>query len=83
MRLFRQILCNFQPNQTQINSKITRQQHFAFIYSKIIYGLGAYGYSSASNISKNEIMQTNLLKLILKLNIRTRNNAPYKMMIIL
>ena len=60
-----------------------RELHYGFIYSKIAYGHEVYGYTYVSNVSKVQTMQNKLLKLILKLDIRTRTNTVHKMLNIL
>ena len=60
-----------------------RQLYYGFISSKIAYGLDVYGYTSVSNVSKIQTMQNKFLKLILKLDFRTRTKTVHKMLIIL
>ena len=67
----------------KVTQKVVRQLYYGFIYSKIAYGLEVYGYTSVSNVSKIQTMQNKLLKLILKLDIRTRTNTVLKMLNIL
>ena len=67
----------------KVTQKVVWQLYYGFIFPKITYGLNAYGYTSASNISKIQTMQNKLLKLILKLDIRTRTNAVNKTLKIL
>ena len=50
---------------------IARQLYYAFIYSKIKYGIEVYGAASTTNMEKLQIMQNTLMKLILKLDMRT------------
>ena len=51
--------------------RIARQLYYAFIYSKIKYGIEIYGAANTTNIEKLQIMQNTLMKLILKLDMRT------------
>ena len=67
----------------KVTQKVVRQLYYVFFYSKIAYGLEVYGYTSVSNVSKIQTMQNKLLKLILKLDIRTRTNTVHKMLNIL
>ena len=39
-----------------------RQLYYAFIYSRIKYGIELYGSSSASNMNKVQVIQTNSYK---------------------
>ena len=61
----------------KVTQNVVRQLYYGFIYSKIAYGLEVYGYTSVSNVSKIQTMQNKLLKLILKLDIRTRTNTVH------
>ena len=71
----------------QIKYKVTqsfvRQLCYAFIYSAIMYGLVVYGYTSATYLSKIQTVQNKLLKLVIKLDIRTQANAMLKTLNIL
>ena len=67
----------------RVTQNVVRQLYYGFIYLKIAYGLEVYGYTSISNVSKIQTMQNKLLKLILKLDIRTRTNTVHKMLNIL
>ena len=51
-----------------VTKRLSRQIYFAFIYSKIQYGIELYGSSSQSNMSKLQILQNKLLKLLLKMD---------------
>ena len=44
-----------------------RQLYYAFIYSRIKYGIELYGISSASNMNKVQVIQNKLLKISLLL----------------
>ena len=50
---------------------IARELYYAFIYSKIKCGIEVYGAASTTNMEKLQIMQNKLIKLILKLDMRT------------
>ena len=67
----------------KVTQQVVRQLFYGFIYSKIAYGLEVYGYTSVSNVSNIQTMQNKLLRLILKLYIRTRTNTVHNMLNIL
>ena len=54
-----------------VSLRIARQLYFAFIYSRIQYGIEAYGSCAKETISKLQIIQNKLLKLLLKWDRRT------------
>ena len=70
----------FKHIKHKVAQKVVRQLYYGFIYSKIAYGFEVYGYTSVSNVSKIQTMQNKLLKLKLKLDIRTRTNTVHKML---
>ena len=51
-----------------------RQLYYAFIFSKIKYGIEVYGNTSAKNISRVQVIQNKLLKLILSWDWQTSTN---------
>ena len=67
----------------KVTQRVVWLLFYGFIYSKIAYGLEVYGYTSVSKISKFQTMQDKSLKLILKLDFRTRTNTVHKMLNIL
>ena len=54
-----------------VSSKIARQLYFAFIYSRVKYGIEVYANCSQDLLGKIQIIQNKLLKLLLNLNRRT------------
>ena len=54
-----------------VSKRITRQLYFAFIYSRIQYGIETYGTCAKETLAKVQIMQNKLLKLLLKWDRRT------------
>ena len=61
-----------------INKKLARQIYFSFIYSRIKYGLEIYGSCSNNLLNKVQIIQNKLLKMLLRLEIRTSTNELHK-----
>ena len=55
-----------------------RQLYYAFIYSRIKYGIELYGSSSASNMNKVQVIQNKLLKMVLKLDRLMATNDLHK-----
>ena len=49
-----------------VTLRISKQLYYAFIYSRIQYGIEAYGSCAKETMSKLQIMQNKLLKLLLK-----------------
>ena len=59
-------------------SRIARQLYFAFINSRINYGIEVYGHCANEYLSKLQILQNKLLKLLLKLDRRTSTNQLHR-----
>ena len=66
-----------------VSKTIARQLYFAFIYSRISYGIEVYGNCSQQNLQKIQIIQSKLLKLLLSKDPRTSTNELHKFMNIL
>ena len=64
----------FKQLRHKVTINIVRQLYHAFIYSKIKYGLEVYGNTSSRNISKLQVMQNELLKYVMRFDIRTGTN---------
>ena len=62
----------------KITPVVVRQLYYAFIYSRIIYGIELYGSSSASNMNKVQVIQNKLLKMVLKLDRLMPTNDLHK-----
>lgn len=58
-----------------VSKKLARQLYFAFIYSRIKYGIEVYGTCASSILNKIQIMQNRLLKLLLRIHYRTPTDA--------
>ena len=63
--------------------KIARQLYFAFVYSRIQYGIEIYRISAKETLSKLQVMQNKLPKLLLKYDRRTPTNFLHHVMSIL
>ena len=61
-----------------ITSRIARQLYFAFINSRISYGIEVYGHCADEYLSKLQILQNKLLKLMLKIDRRTSTNQLHR-----
>ena len=66
-----------------INKRLARQIYFAFIYSRIRYGIETYGSCSEKLINKIQIIQNKLMKMLLGLNPRTSTNRLHMYMNVL
>ena len=62
----------------KVNKKTARQLYFAFVFSRITYGIEIYGNCSDRNVNKIQIMQSKLLKLLLQLDRLTPTNILHK-----
>ena len=58
-------------------------KHFSFIYSRINYWIEVYGSCADEHLSKLQVMQNKLLKLLLKLDYRTSTSLLHYNMTIL
>ena len=70
----------FNQIKHKVTTKIARQIYYAFIYSRIKFGIEVYGNCSETNINRIQTIQNQLLKLILKLNRRTPTNTLHRNM---
>ena len=62
----------------RVTPKIARQIYYAFIYSRIQYGIEVYSSCSETHINRLQVIQNKLLKLILKLDRLTATNILHK-----
>ena len=65
----------FNQIKNKVNVKIARQIYFAFIYSRIKYGIEVYGHCSATNLNKIQILQNKLMKMLLNMDRLTPTNT--------
>ena len=66
-----------------VPKRIARQLYFSFIYSRINYRIEVYGSCADEHLSKLQVMQNKLLKLLLKLNYRTSTSLLHYNMTLL
>ena len=66
-----------------VSNKISRLLYFAFIYSRIKYGIQIYGTCASSLLNKLQIIQNKLMKLLLKLDRLTSTNDVHSRLDIL
>ena len=66
-----------------VSKQIARQLYFSFIYSRINYGIEVYGSCADEHLSKLQVMQNKLLKLLLKLDYHTSTNLLHFYMALL
>ena len=62
----------------KVTPKIARQIYYAFIYSRIQYGIEVYRSCSEAHINRLQVIQNKLLKLILKLDRLMATNILHK-----
>ena len=65
-----------------VSLRISKQLYYAFIYSRIQYGIEACGSCAKETMSKLQIMQNKLLKLLLKWDRRTPTDLAQRAVII-
>ena len=75
--------CIFNRFKYKITPVVVRQLYYAFIHSRIKYGIELYGSSSASNMNKVQVIQNKLLKMVLKLDRLMPTNDLHKIIKIL
>ena len=73
----------FEKNRNSINLNLAGQLYYAFIYSRINYGIQIYGSCSSILIKKIQTLSNRLLKFLLKFDIRTPTLDLHKYMNIL
>ena len=73
----------FNKIKYRVSNKLARELYYAFIYSRINYGIEVYGNCSAKNIDTMQVTQNKLLKLILHKDRRTPTDEIHKTMNIL
>ena len=66
-----------------VSLRISKQLYYAFIYSRIQYGIEAYGSCAKESLSKLQIMQNKLLHLLLKWDRRTPTDLVHQRLSIL
>ena len=68
----------FNQIKSFVNKKIIRQLYFAFICSKIKYGIEVYGSCSKEHLHRLQVIQSGLLKMFLRLDRRTDTDLLHK-----
>ena len=58
----------FNKIRYKVTRGVARQIYFAFIFSKIKYGIGVCGNRSTTNLNKIQVMQNTLMKLLLNID---------------
>ena len=66
-----------------VSKRIARQLYFSFIYSRINHGIEVYGSCADEHLSKLQVMQNKVLKLLLKLDYRTSTSLLHHNMTLL
>ena len=61
-----------------VSKTIARQLYFAFVYSTISYGIEIYGSASQKLLSKIQVIQNRLLKLLLGMDRMTSTNLVHR-----
>ncbi len=58
--------CSFKIIKGHVPKTYKRQLYFAYIYTKILYGLEVYGHTSRGNITKIQVLQKKVLKFYIR-----------------
>ena len=69
----------FNQIKYKVTVRVTWQICFAFIYSRIKYGIGVCGICSATNLSKIQVLQNNLMKLLLNIDRFTPTDTYFEL----
>ena len=70
----------FNQIKNKVTSTLSRELYFVFMYSKIKYAIEVYGNCSSTNMNKIQILQSKVMKMLLKLDRRTSTNYHHKML---
>ena len=73
----------FNHVKTIISKKIARQLYFAFIHSRIKYGIEVFGDCANEYLQKLQVIQNKLLKLLLNFDRRTSTNELHQQLSLL
>ena len=73
----------FNHIEYKVTPYVARQIYYAFIYSRIQYGIEVYNNCSETHTNRLQVIQNKLLKLILKLDGLTATNLLHKEMNVL
>ena len=68
----------FNHIKSVMSTQTARQLYFAFIYSRISYGIEVYGKCANKLLSRLQVLQSKLLKLILRKNHMTATNELHR-----
>ena len=61
-----------------VNKDVVRQLYFAFVFSRIKYGIEVYGSCSQEQLLRIQVVQSGLLKLLLKVDRRTNTDYLHR-----
>ena len=73
----------FNKMKHYVSESFARQLYYAFVYSRISYGIEIFGNSSKTLTQRIQTIQSKLLKLLLNIDYRTPTNTLHKRMNIL
>ena len=68
----------FKKIRESLTSKLAKQLYYAFIYSRIHYGIQIYGSCAATTLSKIQRLSNGLLKFLLRYDRRTSTTTLHK-----
>ena len=73
----------FNQIKYKVTTMVARQIYFAFIYSRMKYGIEVYGNCSATNLNKIQMMQNKLMRLLLNIDRLTPTDTLHQTLNIL
>ena len=73
----------FNQLKDYVSAKLARQKCYSFVYSRINYAIEVYGSCWETSLSRVQVLQNKLLKLLLRLHPLTSTNTLHNRMKIL
>ncbi len=70
--------CSFKIIKGHVTKPCKTQLYFAYIYTKILYGLEVYGHTSRGNMNKIQVLQNKCLKTLYQKDWFTHTNDLHK-----
>jgi len=68
----------FYKTRTKLPEEVLRMIYFAFVHSHLSYGIEVYANTTANHLSKLNVLNNRILRIVQKKSIKTHNNDLYK-----
>ena len=68
----------FYKIRTKLPEEVLRMIYFAFVHSHLSYGIEVYANTTANHLSKLNVLNNRILRIVQKKSIKTHNNDLYK-----